>query len=169
MVHNIRSGMNDARLIETYHLSSKGLQRVFTKLVEAKAITPEELFDRVPVLAAEDSVGAASVRLLARDFLEVRVPVRDVMNPRDLGQLRNISEKGIGVRGIQARTGETKTLMVLADELFPVEPCKLEAVCRWVKRSRTEGIIDAGFEITDISEEGMQQLEKIVRWLSFRG
>ena len=46
IVNDIREGMSDSQLMEKHSLSSKGLQSVFRKLVDAKAITPREVFNR---------------------------------------------------------------------------------------------------------------------------
>ena len=62
-VNDIGLGLSDPQLMSKYGLSLKGLQSVFSKLVQAKAILPEELFDRVPLLG-EDSVTVESVRML---------------------------------------------------------------------------------------------------------
>ena len=49
---------------------------------------------------------------------------------------------------------------------FPVDAFSLEAVCRWVKRRRAEGIVDAGFEITGISEESKERFKTTIRLLN---
>jgi hypothetical protein len=36
--NDIRSGMTDAELMEKYHLTAKGLESLFRKLVEAKLL-----------------------------------------------------------------------------------------------------------------------------------
>ena len=59
-------------------------------------------------------------------------------------------------------------MVIEASHLFPVDGFSFEAVCRWVKRRRSEGVVDAGIEITDISEEGKKQLQKIIRFLNLQ-
>jgi hypothetical protein len=167
IVNDIRSGLSDSKLTSKYGLSLKGLQSVFTKLVQAKAILPEELFDRAPVLA-EDSVTIESVRMLPREKIEVTIPVCDFADPNKVGELRDLSLAGVGVRGLETRKGEIRNLLLVPCDLFPVDSFSFEAVCRWVKRRRSEGIVDAGFEITGISQEGKKQLQKVIRLLSLR-
>lgn len=48
-VRLIRSGASDAEIMETFHLSPLGLQKLFRKLVEAHAIRQSELDDRICV------------------------------------------------------------------------------------------------------------------------
>ena len=167
IVNDIRRGLTDSQLMRKYGVSVKGLQGVFTKLVQAKAIMPEELFDRAPVLA-EDSVTVESIRMDPREKLEITVRVNDAADPKQGGILRDLSPAGVGVRGIETRRGEIRNLVIEAGHMFPVDGFSFEAVCRWVKRRRSEGVVDAGIEITDISEEGKKQLQKIIRFLNLQ-
>jgi hypothetical protein len=168
IVNDIRGGLSDPQLMSKYGVSNKGLQGVFTKLVQAKAILPEELFDRAPVLA-DDSVTVESIRMDPREKLEITIHVSDAADPKQRGILRDLSLAGIGVRGIETRRGEARTLVVAASHMFPVDSFSVEVVCRWVKRRRSEGIVDAGFEITNVSQESTKQLKTIIRFLNFPG
>ncbi len=165
IVNDIRKGLTDCQLMKTYGLSNKGLQGVFTKLVQAKAIMPQDLFNRAPVLA-DDSVTVESIRMDPREKIEVTIRVSDDTDPKQIGILRDISLAGIGVRGIDSCRGEARTLLVSASHMFPVDSFSVEAVCRWVKRRRSDGTIDAGFEITNISEQAKKQLKTIVRMMN---
>ncbi len=96
------------------------------------------------------------------------MPVIDLGDSKQVGAVRDLSPTGIGVRGIETRRGEVRTLAVEAGNIFPVDNFSVKGVCRWVKRRRSEGIVDAGFEITSISEDSKQQLNKLVKFLSIR-
>jgi hypothetical protein len=95
IVNDIRKGLTDCQLMTTYGLSMKGLQGVFTKLVQAKAIMPQELFNRAPVLA-DDSVTVESIRMGPREKIEVTIRVSDDADPKQIGMLRDISLAGKG-------------------------------------------------------------------------
>ena len=165
IVNDIHKGLTDLQLMSKYGLSLKGLQSVFTKLVQAKAILPQDLFDRAPVLA-DDSVTVENIRIGPREKIELTIPVCDAADPNQVGTLRDLSPEGIGVRGIETRKGQIRTLLVVPSHWFPVDAFSLEAVCRWVKRRRAEGIVDAGFEITGISEESKKRLKTTIRLLN---
>ena len=167
IVNDIRSGMSDSQLMEKHELSYKGLQSVFKKLVDANAIRPRELFNRAPS-AGDDTADVTSIRLVPRDFVEVPLPICDADDPKNIGTITDVTEKGIGIRGIRVATGETKTLVFFSDRLFPVGPFALQAQCRWVKNGNGNGQIESGFEITNISETSSQQLKKIVEWVALR-
>jgi hypothetical protein len=47
IVKDIRSGMNDGLLMEKYMLSERGLNKIFRKLLDHKAMTPNELSPRI--------------------------------------------------------------------------------------------------------------------------
>jgi hypothetical protein len=46
MVHDIREGLSDSQLIEKYGLTSRGLQYIFRRLVQAGLMTDLEFFER---------------------------------------------------------------------------------------------------------------------------
>ena len=165
IVNDIREGVADRELMEKYNLSSKGLQSVFKKLVAAKAVRPTELYDRAPILEA-DTTDAESIREEMREFLEVKIPICELNAPENAGVINDVSGKGVGVTGLQARQGEAKTLAVMPDSLFPVDPFSFDAVCRWVKTREAEGSVEAGFEITNISEESVNRLTEVIRLLN---
>ena len=167
MVNDIREGMSDSQLMDKHKLSSKGLQSIFSKLVDAKAIRPRELFNRTQS-AGDDTADVTSIRLVPRDFVEVPLPICDAEDPKNMGTISDVTQTGLGTRGIRVETGETKTLVFFSDRLFPVGPFALQAQCRWVKNGNGNGQVEAGFEITNISETASQQLKKIVEWVAFR-
>lgn len=167
LVNDIREGMNDVQLMDKHKLSSKGLQSVFKKLIEVKAIKPGEAFNR-NANVGDDTADVASVRLVSRDFMEPLLPICDADDPKNMGTIADITEKGLGIRGIQVQKGETKTLVFFSDQLFPVGPFAIQAQCRWVNNGNGNGQTESGFEITNISESGTQQLKKIVEWVALR-
>ncbi len=130
-------------------------------------MTSRELFKRAPNVG-DDTVDVTSIRLVHRDFVEVPLPICDADDPKNIGTITNVTENGLGIRGIQVETGETKTLVFFSDRLFPVGPFALQAQCRWVKNGKANGQIDSGFEITNISETSSLQLKKIVEWVALR-
>jgi hypothetical protein len=100
--------------------------------------------------------------------VDVPLPMCDAADPRNKGTIVDVTEQGFGVHGIRAEKGQTKTLVLFSASLFPVAPFALEARCRWVKKGTSDGQIDSGFEITNISEAGSQELKKIIQWVALR-
>ena len=61
VLKDIRSGMSDGELMVTYHLSPKGLQSLFNKLVQGGFIDLEELDQRMPTFMGTVFVSEVAV------------------------------------------------------------------------------------------------------------
>ncbi len=57
--------------------------------------------------------------------------VVDQKDRKNGGRLKNISYKGLGVVGLPASIGETKSFAILGDDLGLVNPFEVTAECRW--------------------------------------
>jgi hypothetical protein len=73
------------------------------------------------------------------------------------------TEKGIKVKGLDARVGEKKSFMVQPDEFADVFPFVFEGICRWVDTDPDKERPTAGFDITSISKTGFDELSKLIR------
>ncbi len=165
LVTDIRSGVTDGKLMEKYKLSSCGLQRVFTKLVNSGSVVAADLSGRS--LLYDDSVTLRKVRGAVRAIPILSMGVYERINPQIIGRITDLSEVGVGVSGLEALVGELKSLVVVPDEFLEVEPFSFEAKCRW-SRIRDQGkICNAGFEITDISAGSYIQLLELLQLMTF--
>jgi hypothetical protein len=99
---DIRSGMSDSELMGKYKLSAKGLQSAFTKLLNNGIVTVEELYGGRPRSGA-DTVIIDDPRRAPRHYLSVSVSIYDPNFPAQKGKLHDITERGIGVRGLFGR------------------------------------------------------------------
>lgn len=160
LIFDIRAGMTDLQLMEKYKLTAKGLQSALQKLVDIQAISPEELYERYPLYEATLTV--EEIRRIVRQPLTYPVPVYEADFPDIEGTVRDITEKGVCVRGIDTLLGETKTFVIDAREFVDVGPFVFRAQCRWVKKSFA-GEYTGGFEIVSISEKHLQSLRKFIR------
>ena len=165
LVADIRSNLSDAELMEKYRLSSRGLQRVFTKLVNSGSVVAAYLSGRS--LLYDDSVTLKKVRGSVRAIPILSMDVYERINPLIIGRITDLSEVGVGVSGLEAQVDELKSLVVVPDEFLEVEPFSFEAKCRW-SRIRDQGkICNAGFEITDISAGDYIQLLELLQLMTF--
>jgi len=158
--------MSDAQLQDKYKLSSVGLQKAFTKLVDAELLKPSEIQGRLP--GYQSPIGVEGVRVLARNFLAFPVPVYEVESLLVQGEIIDITEKGLQVAGIEAEPQETKTFLIRADEFLDIYPFVFEARCQWVRREEPDDRCVAGFEIVDISEMGLEELRRLIGVLAIR-
>lgn len=165
IVNDIRAGMPDYELMAKYGLSVKGLQRAFEKLVEIKAIAKNEIEGRFP--SAADSIYFESMRELPRHYVVIPIPIHELGRaPKESGMLRDITEKGVGVIGIEAKVGENKVFAIYPNEFVSVSSFSFKAVCRWTEERGAEDSI-AGFEITEISDDGLRELRQLIGELTF--
>jgi uncharacterized protein (DUF433 family) len=164
LVTDIRSNLSDAELMEKYKLSSRGLQRVFTKLVDSRAVMADDISGRS--ILHDDSVTLQKVRGSLRALPILSIGIHDKNNPQIMGRIIDLSEVGVGVSGLEALVGEEKSLVVVPDEFLEVEPFSFEAKCRWSRMGDEDKICNAGFEITDISEGAYIQLLELLQLMT---
>ncbi len=161
LIYDIRAGMTDTQMMEKYKLTPKGLQSALKKLINVQAISPEDLYERFPLY---EQLTANDMRNIVRSPLAYPIPIYEAENPESRGEVRNVTEHGVGVKGIAAKVGETKTFVMEAGAFMAVAPIAFNGQCRWV-RKKSSGAYIAGFEITMISEASLQNLRKVIQEL----
>jgi hypothetical protein len=167
VVRDLRDGLTDSEIMAKYKLSAKGLQSLFRKLEAAKVMKPSELYGRFP--SYDDTAALDLPRLVSREPLGIALPIYDANQPEITGVVGDIAEKGLRVRYIRSAVGETKTFVIRPDELFSVAPITLEATCRWTRREGPNRDHISGYEIPRISPRDLQELQELLRALTFNG
>ncbi len=161
VIRDIRSGMSAAELMAKYRFSSRGLHALFRKLLEAKAMTKAELESQAALYKVGDEV--KGVRRSLRKKTIFTVHVYDAGNPSSRGTVKDISETGLCVEGIQTSIGEVKSFIVRAGFFGSGATAVFSAKCRWLSRPETPGgKVIAGFEITSISTLDSAELRKLI-------
>jgi hypothetical protein len=159
-VNDLRSGASRCYLMDKYGLSSRGLHRALAKLLDANAISreeiPEKSFHQYATLAGEN------VRDLLRHRVDFAVPVYEAARPEVHGRFCDVTAEGVKIAGLEARVGEIKTLVSLGDETGEVGPFEFVAQCRWFRRGAAAGDFVSGFHIVDISTQDRIELEKLI-------
>jgi PilZ domain len=165
LVTDIRSNLSAVELMVKYKLSSRGLQRVFTKLVNSGAVMADDISGRS--ILHDDSVTLQNVRGSLRALPILSIGIHDKNNPQIMGRIIDLSEVGVGVSGLEAQVGELKSLVVVPDEFLEVEPFSFEAKCRWSRMGDEDKICNAGFEIADISVGNFIKLQELLQLMTF--
>jgi hypothetical protein len=160
IVNDLRSGMGDQELIEKHGLSENSLHIIFRKLMTLNAITHSELCEM------SKSYRERSARIRKRKDpraeLTVRVPIYDLESAAT-GILRDISENGLRVAGIEVRVGQAKTFQIPIDMYVESDPLLVVAECKWVEMRRGgKEYVVAGFEIMDLSQSDSQILRNFI-------
>ena len=161
IVDGMRNGLQDSDLKEKYGLSSKGLQRLLKKLVDSGSIDHMELYEMSETYreAVDITANRENVRI------DVTFPFRIFeIGSSNKGLVRDISETGLRLAGIESRVGELKIFCLPLDHLMAADPIFLQARCRWV-RTKGHGFEYpvAGFEIINMSERSERDLRNFVR------
>jgi hypothetical protein len=160
-VNDIRTGMSDTELMQKYQLSSRGLQSIFAKLLEAKALDPSEIYERSSF--GDSTVDVEIIHQSLLGYAAMTASIYETRNPTVMGTIHDLTEKRLEVRGIEAGFGETKTFIILTDKAAKMEPIMIKAKCRWCKKEESTGDYLAGFEITHLSEEDQREFRKLLR------
>jgi len=158
--------MTDDELAAKYQLTPGKLEKVFNKLLEAKVLSAAELEDRG--LGPERSPYPempSDFRITVRERLDFPLAIYEKDIPEIRGVVRDLSERGIGARGIESTVGDIKTLVIPAHELFHVNQLEVEAVCRWTTTEGLSGESVGGFEIVKVIHGDMEELQMLIRSL----
>jgi hypothetical protein len=160
LINDVRVGMNVSALMTKYQLNWKGLRIAFQKIVEADAMSREELTN----LKSLHDVSAEGLRQFLRKPMKFPVKIFDGGDPFKTGLVKDISEKGLCVKGIEAQLGEMKSFIIRRGVFGESSTIVFQARCRWVKQSKVSGKTQlAGFEIIDISSLDSRQLSRLIR------
>ncbi len=163
VVNDLRSGMGDWELQVKYQLSLKGLQRVFEKLVTYQVISQSELCQRSPLYKATTDVTDA--RKCRTVCLDIPITIYD-LETKACGLLRDISESGLRVAGIEADVGQVKTFLIPIDMFMPTDPLLVVAECKWIEtKSETKRHSMAGFEMIDLPDKALKTIQDFMEFL----
>jgi hypothetical protein len=80
------------------------------------------------------------------------------------GTVRDITEHGVGVLGMKVEVGEVKTFIIPVEEIPEIDAVIFRAACKWTFTDEQDLRL-SGFEITEISEENLGHLRKLIRFL----
>jgi hypothetical protein len=160
---DLRSGVADSELLEKYELTAKSLCTVFRKLVAGKAVSHSELCDRSSLY--REKTDCIRARAYPRADLAVRVPIYDI-GSGTVGVMRDVSETGLRVAGIESSVGQARTFQIPVDMFMDVEPLLVIAECKWVETKGTHKRYRvAGFEIMDLPDKDRLVLRNFIKFL----
>jgi hypothetical protein len=164
IVRDINSGIGDNELMHKYRLTFKGLQSVYKRLVKANLIDETLLEGRIaPQLTTETTI----ITRLPRQQMYMPLPVQDVSNPDERGIVTDLSERGLGVKGLKIEIDEVRELIIRPDKFFNLSPFSFKAKCRWTKTEDEGQEILAGFEIVSIAGKDLEGLKDLIHTLEY--
>jgi hypothetical protein len=139
------------------------LQAVFDKSLAYGPTSHSELGEWSP--AYKETIESTKSKKYRRVNLNIPVKVYD-LEARIGGLLRDISEMGLGVAGIQSDVGQVKTFQIPISQFINTDPVVIVAECKWaqLRGRKTEDFV-AGFEIIDLSDEHRKVLTEFMELL----
>jgi PilZ domain len=155
LITDIRAGMTDEELMKKYALSRAMLQKTFTRLAD--------FYRRLPFQAEGTP---ADQRKLPRNYPAISVTVREAKNPVNSGVLRDVNEQGLGLRDLDVKVDDFKTLEIVPNQFNDLDTIVLEAKCVWTRVDMPGGSVGSGFEVTKISEDDLGKLREMIRSLT---
>jgi hypothetical protein len=159
-VQDLRTGLTSCELMDKYSLTARELDGVLAQLKKV-LVDPAKVYGRASQDATYGTVD--KIRSFRRHKIGLRVLICDANNPTIQGEVRDVSERGIGVQKMDTKVDEIKNLVILANEYFSISPFGFEAQCRWTCPTTDDRRLLAGFEIIRISEECSRSLEKFIK------
>jgi hypothetical protein len=165
MVKDIRSGSTKQELMEKRRLTSRGLSWVLMKLISMGAIRWEEIYGKL--CSSYQELALDTLRRSERHTPHFYVPIYASAEPEIVGRVRDVSQHGISVKGIQAEVGETQTLIIPGDSFGELGRLIFDAQCAWNgKDSRGEYL--SGFEITNLDAGNQREFQLLIELSSFK-
>ncbi len=164
IIEDVKSMMTDFELMEKYELTPKGLRHVLEKLMSIKAVSVKDLYRR-PVFY-EEQPEHDDRRNLHRHYLALLLPIYDVKFPETRGWLTDVTDHGVGTRGLEATPDDAITLAIIPEKFSDSPLIVFDAVCQWTEGEGPDAEPMAGFEIADISESNLRALRQLVRFVT---
>jgi hypothetical protein len=166
IVRDIRQGMSNFQLEQKYQISPNQLQSAFTLLLKGKYMEVTELQDRMT--SDSGTQDYSDRRVTARNYLTVPVFVYDANFPDSMGRVIDLTEKGLMVIGMESKVGDVRSLLMRSEDYANVGAVGFYAVCRWADPKGIDNEFTVGFEITEIAPGGLQELQKMIEFLTLR-
>lgn len=162
IVEDIRFGLTRDQLIQKYGFTPNGLRLVSMKLIGSGKIAWQEVYDRL----CSSMEAPRQMRQTERFLLQFDCSIFDQNDPETRGRIHDITEKGLKISGITARTGEMKTLVVPEEPFGEFASFTFNAQCRW-STPDPQGLIVSGFEIAHISMGSLRELKLLIHLAQF--
>ncbi len=159
-IEDIRAGMTTADILEKYGLTADGLRKIFRILLHSSAMEKVELEGSDGLYAHDEDI---TLRRHRRTSPNTPIWVYDGVDQLKGFPVTDVSQRGIGVKGIKTFVGDARTFIVRFKSGSSAKPFVFDARCRWVRENAANpGEALAGFEITGISKFDEQALRKLI-------
>jgi len=141
-----------------------------TEVVECEDVPTEDVeYDELSTEAVECeelSTEASDAREQTRYNVGFKLPIHEATNRENKGIVVNLSEDGIGVKGIDAKPDDRKTLVIPAYHGFVMfDSIVMIAECRWTDTDSATGEKCSGFKLLQLTARNSNELSKLIATL----
>lgn len=164
IISDIRSGSNSFELMEKYGLTIQALANTVRLLIDGNHLSRADMAGRERLF--QEVMDPGSAREHRRYYLDFELPIVEAARGAK-GRVRDLTDKGLGIIGIPALMNDVKTFSIHHDKFALIKPFSFEARCCWANQKQSDAECVAGFEIIDISPEDLDELQKLVRMVTF--
>jgi hypothetical protein len=161
MVDDVRSGLTDFELIKKYQLTARQLRITLQQLTATGLLKKAKVYRR-PVFY-DYAMDRHDDRQFPRHYLARPLPIHETDSPNNRGWLTDITEVGLGTRGIMAESGDTKKFTVLPEHQYEIQEISMSASCVWSRKDHSEAQTVSGYRITEISDHDLEKIRKLIR------
>jgi hypothetical protein len=162
IVPDILNGMSHGELMRKYRLSARGLRSAFSKLVEMRVLTVEDLH-RLLRKRPQKTVVIDELSHLSHRHLTLNLPIEDLTRPGETGTLWYVTEKNFAVTGIESQAGEVKSFAIPCRKYLRARSISFEAECLWYSRQMPPDPSVTAFRITKISTWNLAHLRELIQ------
>ncbi|MFC1836682.1 PilZ domain-containing protein [Thermodesulfobacteriota bacterium] len=160
IVEAIRAGRSRKELLEEFRLTDRGLRWTCVTLISKGLVSWREVNQNL--CSTLEELAPENYREARRWPLKFEVLVYDAESPHVEGIVRDISDKGLAIKGIKVEAGENRAFIIAEDDFGEYAKIAVEAQCKWARRD-SDGEYVAGFEITHASAGHLRELQLLKR------
>lgn len=160
LVRDIGLGMDRQSLMSKYDLTGDQFAKILDKLASSGRVGTGHL--GALSQTEEDTTTMWQPREFLRCYPILSLAVADAGNPGLQGAVVDLSEKGIGLVGIETVVDDSKALEILPTIMGENNCLHFTARCRWTGPCTPRRKLRSGFEITCIDESNLEGLRELI-------
>jgi hypothetical protein len=161
--NDVVAGLTSFELTRKYALSPEELQTLLREILEAEAAGLVDF--NLRSIWGERGVTIEHFRVSHRHMLSFTLPIFEENNPENEGIVIDISRYGFRAKGLEARSGDIRNLVIPGDGFYLTSELTLKAGCRWIGRDEIAETWVSGFFVITVSGgswEDFNQLFEVV-------
>ena len=158
--NDVVSGLTTFELMVKYELSLGDLQTLLRQILEAEAAGLVDFSLRS--IWGQRGITIEHFRLSHRHVLSFSLPIFEEHDPENEGIVINISTHGFRAKGLEARSGDIRRLVIPGDGFYWTSELTLEAGCRWIGRDEIAETLVSGFFVISVSAGSWEKVHQLI-------